>query len=129
MRLHAGLPPTFWAITVSIIIYLINRGPSIPLDCELSEEVWSGKEVKFSPLKTFVYLSYVLTDSNARSKLEVKLKKCYFISYGDQVFGYRFWDDHGQEIRISMNVIFNEKMMYKDKSNTTSAVAPQEPGL
>ena len=39
MRLHAGLPKTFWVDAVSIAAYLINRGPSIPMEFKLPEEV------------------------------------------------------------------------------------------
>nr|POF08790.1 retrovirus-related pol polyprotein from transposon tnt 1-94 [Quercus suber] len=45
--------------------YLINRGPSVPMEFRLPEEVWSGKEVKFSHLKVFGYVSYVHIDSDA----------------------------------------------------------------
>ncbi|RVW88410.1 Retrovirus-related Pol polyprotein from transposon TNT 1-94 [Vitis vinifera] len=44
MRLHAGLPKTFWADAVSTAAYLINRGPSVPMEFRLPEEVWSGGE-------------------------------------------------------------------------------------
>ena len=70
MRLHAGLPKTFWADAVSTAAYLINRGPSVPMEFRLPEEVWSGKEVKFSHLKVFDCVSYVYIDSDARSKLD-----------------------------------------------------------
>ena len=39
MRLHAGLPKTFWADVVSTAAYLINRGPSVPMEFRLPEEV------------------------------------------------------------------------------------------
>ena len=47
MRLHAGLPKTFWADAVNTVVYLINRSPSAPLDGGLPEETWTGKEVNF----------------------------------------------------------------------------------
>ena len=93
MRLHAGLLKTFWADAVNTTVYLINRGPSIPMEFRLPEEVWRGKEVKFSHLKFFGCVSYVYIDSDAHSKLDAKSKICFFIGYGDEKFGYRFWDE------------------------------------
>ena len=55
MRLHAGLLKTFWAVNTAA--YLINRGPSVPIEFRLLEEVWSGKEVKF----LIVFLMFILT--------------------------------------------------------------------
>ena len=43
MRLHVGLSKTFWADAISTAAYLINRGPSVPMEFRLLEEVWSGK--------------------------------------------------------------------------------------
>ena len=48
MRLHAGLPKTFRVDDVSTAAYLINRGPSVPMEFKLPEEVWSGKEKVFT---------------------------------------------------------------------------------
>lgn len=36
------------------------------------------------------------------------------IGYGDEVFGYRFWDDQNWKIIRSWNVVFNECGIYKD---------------
>ena len=41
MRIYSALPKTFWADAVNTIVYLINRGPSVPLEFEVSEEVWT----------------------------------------------------------------------------------------
>ena len=53
MRIHCGLPKTLWADDVSTAAYLINRGPSVPLRFKIPEEVWIGKELKYSHLRTF----------------------------------------------------------------------------
>ena len=119
MRLHSGLPQTFWADAV----YLINRDPSVPLEFRLPEEVWRGKEVQLSHLKVFGYVSYVHIDSDARNKLDAKSKKCFFIGYGDEEFGFRLWDDQNRKIIRSKNVIFNKKVLYKDRSNVETDMA------
>ena len=43
------------------------------------------------------------------------LKYVFFIGYGDEKFGYRFWDKQNRKIIRSRNVIFNEHVMYKDR--------------
>ena len=90
MRIQSGLPKAFWAEAINTAAYLINRGPSVPLNYQLHEEVWSGKEVKLSRLRIFGCVSYILTDSNSRDKLDPKARKCYFIGYGSDMYGYRF---------------------------------------
>ena len=58
IRLHAELPKSFWADVVSTVAYLINRGPSIPIEFKLPKEVWSGKEANFFHLKVFPFKSF-----------------------------------------------------------------------
>ena len=122
MRLHVGLPKTFQADAVSTTAYLINREPSVPMEFRFLEKVWSGKEVQFSHLKVFSCVSYVHIDSNTRSRLDVKSKICFFISYDDEKFSYRFWDEQNKKIIKSRNVIFNEQVMYKNRSTVVSNV-------
>ena len=50
-------------------------------------------------------------------------KYVFFIGYGDEKFGYRFWDEQNGKIIRSRNVIFNEQIMYKDRSTVVSDVA------
>ena len=122
MKLHVGLPKTFWVDTVSIAAYLINQGPLVPMEFRLHEEVWGDKEVKFSHLKVFGCISYVHINSDACSKLDAKSKIYFFIGYGDEKFGYRFWDEQNRKIIKSRNVIFNEQVIYKDRSIAVSDV-------
>ena len=72
---------TFWVDAVSTAAYLINRGLSVPMEFRLLEEVWSGKEVKFSHLKVFGCVSYVHIDSDTCSKLDAKSKLCFFFLF------------------------------------------------
>jgi hypothetical protein len=39
MRLHARLPKIYWADAMSTTVYLINRGPFVPLSHRLPKEV------------------------------------------------------------------------------------------
>jgi hypothetical protein len=115
MRLHADLPIQFWADVVDTVVYLINRGPSISLDGRIPEEEWTGKKVNYSFLKTFGCEAFVHIDKENRTKLEEKSKKCTFIGYGVNDFGYCLWDYENNKIIRSRDVIFNEKFMYKDQ--------------
>ncbi|KAL5848374.1 hypothetical protein ACOSQ4_006387 [Xanthoceras sorbifolium] len=126
MRLHAGLPKMLWAEAVNTAAYLINRGPSVPLDGGIPEEVWSGKEVNISHLRVFGCISYVHIDSAERSKLDAKSNKCVFVGYGGDEFGYRFWDYENRKIVRSRDVIFNENLMYKDRSIAESSSSTTE---
>lgn len=104
-----------WAEAVNTAAYLINRGPSVPLEHNIPEEVWSGKEVKLSHLKVFGCVAYVHISDQGRNKLDPKSKKCTLIGYGEDEFGYRIWDDKNNKVIHSRDVIFNERVMYKDR--------------
>jgi len=38
MWIHAGLPKQFWTDAVNTAVYLINKGPLVPLNCGIPEE-------------------------------------------------------------------------------------------
>jgi hypothetical protein len=79
MRLHVGPPLQFWADFVDNFVYLINRGPSNPLDGGILEEAWMGKNLNYSILKTFGCEAFVHVDIENKTKLVAKSKKCTFI--------------------------------------------------
>ncbi|ONK54837.1 uncharacterized protein A4U43_UnF10820 [Asparagus officinalis] len=53
-----------------------------------------------------------------QNKLDPKSKKCTFIGYGKDEFGYCIWDNENKKVIKSRDVIFNEKVMYKDRRKT-----------
>ncbi|KAI9153156.1 hypothetical protein LWI28_006810 [Acer negundo] len=116
IRLQSGLLKQFWAEAVNTAAYLINRGPSKPLDLAIPEEIWTGKEVKLSHVKVFGCVSYVHVSDHARSKLDAKSLKCTLVGYGEDEFGYKLWDDQNRKMIRSRDVVFNEKVMYNDRN-------------
>ena len=42
---NANLQKELWAEAVSTACYLVNRSPSVAIDCQFPEEVWSGSLV------------------------------------------------------------------------------------
>ena len=55
-----------------------------------------------------------LQAATPQNRNDAKSKICFFISYGDEKFSYRFWDEQNRKIIKSKIVIFNEQVMYKD---------------
>lgn len=117
MRLHAGLPKQFWAHAVDTAVYLINRGPSVPLNCGLPEEAWTGKEVNLSHLRVFGCIAYMHIELAERGKLDAKSRKCVFIGYGTDSYGYRLYDFENQKTRRSVDVVFNESALYRNRNS------------
>ena len=101
---------------VNAVAYLINRGPSKPLDLAILEEIWIRKKVKLSYLKVFMCVSYVYIGDYVRSKLDAKSMKCTLVSYKEDEFGYKLWDDCNCKMIRSRDVVFNERVMYKDRN-------------
>ena len=90
MHIYTGLPKPFWVDAVNTTVYLINRGPSVPLKCEIPEEAWTYKEVNVNHLCTFSCISYVHVRLDHICKLDPKSKRCIFIGYETREYDYRF---------------------------------------
>ena len=114
MRLHARFPLQFWVDVVNTVVYLVNRGPSSALDGGIPEEAWIGKKVNYSFMRTFGCEEFVHIDKENRTKIEDKSKKCTLIGYEVDDFGYHLWDYENYKIIRIRDVVFNEKVMYKD---------------
>ena len=113
MITSANLQKELWAEAVSTACYLVNRPPSIAIDCKIPEEVWMGQSCDYSHLKIFGCDAYSLIPKNQRSKLDPK-SKCYvFVGYDYAVKGYRLWDPTLRKIFISRNVTFDESSFLK----------------
>jgi hypothetical protein len=115
MRLQARFPLQLWEDVVDIVVYLIIKGPSRSLDWGIQEKEWTSKNINYYFLKTFGCESFVHIDKENITKLEGKSKKCTFIGYSFNDFGYHLWDYENHKIIRSRYVIFNEKVIYNNK--------------
>lgn len=59
------------------------------------------------------YVSYIRNPD--KDKLDLKARKCIYISYGANDMGYCFWNDQNKKVIRSKDVIFNENAVYKDR--------------
>ena len=60
-----------------------------------------------------------------KDKLDAKAVKCYFIGYGSDLFGYRFWDDKNRKILRYCDVTFDESVLYKDREQKVLEITKQ----
>ena len=85
------------------------------MDGGFLEEEWIGKKVNYSFLISFGCEAFVHIDKENITKLEAKSKKCTFIGYRVDDFGYRLWDFENRKIIRSRDVVFNKNVMYRDQ--------------
>ncbi|CAL1371305.1 unnamed protein product [Linum trigynum] len=89
---HSKLPQSFWGEALLASVYVRNRSPSVPLKYDAPEKVWTGKEVSYKHLRVFGCKAFAHIPKDERSKLDSKTRPCVFIGYGQDEFGYRFYD-------------------------------------
>ncbi|CAL1381478.1 unnamed protein product [Linum trigynum] len=89
MLSHAKLPKSFWGEAMRTTVDLINISPLVPLEGDVPQRVWTGKEVSYEHLRVFGCKAYVHVPKDERAKLDDKAKPCIFMGYGREEFGYR----------------------------------------
>ncbi|CAL9016331.1 unnamed protein product [Prunus brigantina] len=108
MLSHAKLPKSFWGEAMMTAVNLINLSPSAPLNGDVPNKFWSGKDVSYNHLKVFGCRAFVHIPKDERSKLDAKSKECIFVGYGNEEFGYRLWDPVARKIIRTSDPIINE---------------------
>ena len=78
----------------------------------------------------FGYKAFVHIPKDERSKVDVKTQQCIFVGYGQDQFGYRFYDPVQKKLVRSYDAVFIENQTIEDvdkmeknvpKSNDDSA--------
>ncbi|KAG7553078.1 Zinc finger CCHC-type superfamily [Arabidopsis thaliana x Arabidopsis arenosa] len=111
---QSGLAMTFWGEALSTVVHVLNLSPSAPLEGDIPERVWTGKNVSYGHLRVFGCKAFVHIPKDERSKLEMKSRQCVFIGYGQDEFGYRFYDPVKKKLIRSRDVVFMEDQTIKD---------------
>lgn len=77
-----------WGEAVMIVVYIVNRTPASSMEGRTPEEVWLGKLVDYSPLRTFGCAAYYY---QSLGKLKPRSLKSIFMGCPEQVKGYKLW--------------------------------------
>ena len=120
----AKLPKPFWGEAVRTACYLINRSPLAPLNFEVPEKMWSGKNPSYSHLRVFGCIAFAHVSKELRQKLDARTTPCIFIGYGDEEFGYRLWDSKEKKVIRSRDVVFHESQTIQDIEKPTMSQNP-----
>ena len=111
MLAHAKLQKMFWVEAPMTTTYVIYRSPVVPLDDDIPQRVWSGKDVSYRHLRVFGCLAYVHVAKDQRGKLDPKSRPCIFIGYRDDEFGYRLWDSTEKKVIRSRDIVFMQDVI------------------
>ena len=105
---HAKLPNSYWGEALLTAAHVINLSPCIPLQHDVPQRVWSGKDVSHKHLRVFGCKAFVHIPKDERSKLDSKTRQCIFVGYGNDNFGYRLYDPIEKKLIRSRDVVFFE---------------------
>ena len=114
MLSEAKLPKHFWGEALYTVLHVINLSPVVVLSSEVPNKIWSGKNVKYDHLGVFGCKAFVHVPKDERSKSDAKSKQCIFIGYGENEFGYKFYDPVEKMLVRSHDVKFMEDQTIED---------------
>ncbi|PKI65872.1 hypothetical protein CRG98_013735 [Punica granatum] len=114
MLSQAKLSKSFWGEAMRSAVDLINLTPSVTLDGDVPQQVWTGKKISYKHLRVFGCRASVHIPRDERSKLDAKAKQCIFLGYAYEEIEYRFWDPDSKKIIRSMDVVFFEDQTIED---------------
>jgi hypothetical protein len=98
-----------WAEAVRAACIITNLRPSKMSPDKTPDELFSGKKPNVSKLRIFGSLVYVHKTGPSKSKLDVRSRPCYHLSFDDRTKGYRCFDPLQKKVIISKDVRFLEK--------------------
>jgi hypothetical protein len=104
-----GLPNSFWAEAVNIVVYILNRSATKAVDGKTQQEAYSGKKPSVAHFKVFGCECYMHVPDEDHTKLELKSRKCIFLGYDMESKAYRLYDPQARKVQLSRYVVFLEE--------------------
>ena len=106
------------------IVHIINLSPSVPLEGDIPQRVWTGKDVSYKHLRVFGCRVFIHIPRDERSKLAKTTKQCIFLGYSEDEFAYRFWDPISKKVIRSQDVVFFEEHTIEDIDKSSHSKSP-----
>ena len=103
--------------------------PVVALGGDIPNKIWFDKDVSYDHLEVFGCKACVHVPKDERSKLEVKTMQCILISYGQDEFGYRFYDPIDKKFIRIRDVAFFEDQTIEDIDKTEQLDSHADEGL
>lgn len=106
------LPQFLWGETCVIVFYLQNRSPHKILNNMTPKEEFTRNKTSVNHLRIFGFHVYIHILKDKRKKLDPANMKGIFIGYSASK-SYRIYIKEDHQIKVSMDIIFDESIAYK----------------
>ena len=106
---HTNMPLSLWVEVFSIVVYLINRLPSLVLLNENPYQKLYKRNPDYNGLWVLGCLCFSSLQNQGGSKFVTKTYPCVFIGYSPIHKGYRCLEPKTKRVYISRHVVFEKK--------------------
>jgi hypothetical protein len=98
----------FWVEIVATTTYIQNQILTNAISNMTPKEVWCGYKPSISHFGVFGCVAFAHVPKEVRTKLDSKGVKCIFVTYCEEIKGYKLSNPISQYVIINHDVIFNE---------------------
>ena len=107
--IHAkDLDVKLWAEAVNYVVFTLNQTGTSTVDSKSPAELWFGRKMNVSKLKTFGCICYVYIEDDKRGKIAKKSVEGIFVGYDLDSPGFRAFVVSKNDVVSSSNVTFDE---------------------
>ena len=121
----AGLSMKYWAIAVSVAVYLKNRTPTRSMVGKTPYEAWhrSGRKPSLKHLRVFGCLAFVNIPKEKQKKLDYRATPGIFVGYSISTKQYFVYDPLAKMLHRSRDVVFREGKQYTAPNAADEAIS------